>query len=204
MEETMAPSSSFYAMLAGNALLILTGVFWSLYWMLLYGPGNSRSAVPGGLLPLGTVLCGLAALIVLSVCVLALDSVNEQMPFRLWYIPAGGTIFFILWLALTTLAFKRVITSELFLIPLWAVLQFCVLYVLAGRGWLSGLQAAASTALTALAFSVGLVCYVLHYRLDEHGRFINGLVPYVAIGAVALAVDIMLLFNKIFRTGMIE
>ena len=43
-----------------------------------------------------------------------------------------------------------------------------------------------------------LVCYVLHYRLDEHGRFINGLVPYLGIVAVALLADVLLVYNRMF------
>jgi hypothetical protein len=32
----------------------------------------------------------------------------------------------------------------------------------------------------ALATVTGMVCYVLHYRLDDTGRFWNGLIPLAA------------------------
>ena len=204
MDEIRSPLSPFYGMLAGHLLILLTGVFWSVYWTMLFHAEESKAPLPSGLLPAATVLCGFGALIVMSLAIAALAPGAGRMPFQLWQIPVWGVVFFVLWLAVSTLVFKRVVTSELFLIPMWAVLQACVLHALAGSGWLSGSQTAVSAVLTSAAFLVGLVCYVLHYRLDDNGRFINGLVPYVGFGVVALTVDVLLVFNKAFRTGMIR
>jgi len=201
MEQVRSPLSAFYGLLAGHLLIVLTGVFWSIYWTMLFRAEEAGAPVPSGLLPTASALCGLGALLAMAVGIEALPHGAARMPFQFWSIPVGGAVFFVLWLATTTLLFKRVVTSELFLIPLWAVLQACALYVLAGSGWLSGRQTAVAAALTLAAFGVGLVCYVLHYRLDDHGRFINGLVPYVGFGAVALTVDALLVFNKIHAEG---
>jgi hypothetical protein len=204
MEGIRSPLFPFCGMLAGHLLIVLVGVFWSVYWTRQFAAEASKAPLPAGLPALAALLCGLGALIVMPVSILALPLGTVRMPFQLWSIPLWGAVFFVFWLVASTLIFKRVVTSELFLIPLWAVLQACVLYVLASSGWLSGRQTAVLAVLTAAAFLVGLVCYLLHYRLDDIGRFINGLVPYACVGAVSLAVDVLLVSNRVFRTGMIR
>jgi hypothetical protein len=64
----------------------------------------------------------------------------------------------VVWLLASTLLFKRPVTSELLLIPLWAVLQASVLYALASCGWLGGRQTVVLAVLTSAAFLGGLVC----------------------------------------------
>jgi hypothetical protein len=53
-------------------------------------------------------------------------------------------------------------------------------------------QALTLTALVVLATSVGIVCYILHYRLDEISRFWNGLIPLIAIAGVIMVFLVVL------------
>jgi hypothetical protein len=202
MDEIRSPLLPFFGMLAGHLLIVLVGVFWSFYWTRDFAAETSGAPITGGLLALAAALCGLGAFLVLPASIPALPLGTVRMPFPLSSIPLWSAAFFVLWLLASTLLFRRPVTSELFLIPSWAVLEACVLYALASSGWLSGRQTVGLAALAAVAFLAGLVCYLLHYRLHEHGRYINGLVPYAFIGAVSLAVIALLAFNRVFRTNM--
>jgi len=74
-----------------------------------------------------------------------------------------GLIFLLM---LTTVAFHRIVTSELMIIHIWAALELSAVAVLYGIGHFEPGQAAALAALVGIAFIVGLICYVLYYRLD--------------------------------------
>jgi hypothetical protein len=204
MDEIRSPLFPFLGILAGHLLIVLVGVFWSVYWARDFATEASGAPPPSGLLVLAALVCGFGAFIVIPVSIPALPLGAVSMPFPLSSIPLWGTAFFVLWFLASTLLFRRPVTSELLLIPLWALLEAVALYALASSGWLGGRQTALLAALTAVALLAGLVCYILHYRLGEHGRYVNGLVPYGFIGAVSLAVVVLLAFNRAFRTGMIR
>jgi hypothetical protein len=203
MDEIRSPLLPFFGMLAGHLLIVLVGVFWSIYWTRDFSAEASATPL-SGVLALAATLCGLGAFLLIPASIPALPLGTVRMPFPLPNIPLWSAAFFVLWLLASTLLFRRPVTSELFLVPLWAVLEACVLYGLASSGWLNGRQTVTLAVLTAVAFLAGLVCYLLHYHLDEHGRYINGLVPYAFIGAVSLAVIALLVFNRVLRPGMIR
>jgi len=203
MDEIRSPHLPFLGMLAGHLLIVLVGVLWSIYWTRDFSAEASGTPL-SGVLALAALLCGLAAFMLIPASIPVLPLGTVRMPFPLASIPLWGTAFFVLWFLASTLLFRRPVTSELLLIPLWAVLEACALHALASSGWLSGRQAVALAVLTAVALLAGLVCYILHYRLDEHGRYINGLVPYAFIGVVSLAVVALLVLNRVFRPGMIR
>ena len=83
-------------------------------------------------------------------------------------------------------------TSELLLITIWAALEWSAIAALQGSGRFSLGPVLTLAALVALATIIGMVCYILHYHLDETSRFWNGLIPLIApagVVAVFLAVQ---------------
>jgi hypothetical protein len=170
----------------GNLLLLATLAFYIAWWTVAFRPNANGKAAGAGLLLLGVAcVLGMAAITVLSQGINALAG-PETGP-AVGFILGGALVSFFLLVAITVFAFQRVLTSELFLIIIWAALEAAVLAVLQGSGRFSLGQAGILAALVGVAMIVGLVCYVLHYRLDEVARFWNGLIPLVVdAGVVAV------------------
>jgi len=80
--------------------------------------------------------------------------------------------------------FQRPVTSELLLIVLWSALEWSVITALKMGGHLSFGGALTLTTLVGLSTCIGLVCYILFYRLDGAPRFWDGLIPLMVDGAV--------------------
>jgi hypothetical protein len=108
------------------------------------------------------------------------------------YILLGAVVFYVIFLVVTRFAFQRIVTSELLLITVWAALELSVIFVLQGSQRLHSGQVLTLVLLVALGTIVGMVCYVLHYRLDESARFWNGLIPLMVNAGAVLALQILL------------
>lgn len=174
----------------GNALMLATLGFYIAWWTASFRP-NQAGRTDGAIFFITAAgVAGLAAVILLSAGVSSLPQTGRGIPVTA--ILAGAAISYAVLLAVTLIFFKRVVTSELILIIVWAALESTALAALYGSGRFSLAQAAPLVILLALATLTGLVCYVIHYRLDEIPRFWNGLIPLAADGGV-VAVFLVLL-----------
>lgn len=179
---------------SGNLLMVITIGFYITWWSVSFRPGGSgeKSGPAMGLLSI-TFLAGLAAVGLLSFTVLSLSGVGRGFP-MLWVI-TGTVVFYVVLLLITKYGFQREVTAELPLIVFWTALEGSVIAVLTTSGRFNTPLTLTSAILLGLALAVGLVCYVLHYRLEEPARFWNGLIPLIADGGVAAALSLMLVIS---------
>jgi hypothetical protein len=108
-----------------------------------------------------------------------------------WAIASGGVLAYAALLALTTKAFGRQPTTELFLIVGWATLELTMINALSASG-ASQAAVVVLLVLVALLFVASMVCYVLYYRLDPWPAFVDGCVPLVAVGVFSAVTAVML------------
>jgi hypothetical protein len=153
----------------GNLLLLFCSLFYLTWWVVTFRPNSS-----GGLLGvfgiLAALITGVVAINLMSTGIISLSTISKGVPVR--FILIGGAVLFVILLLVTTVAFHRIVTSELIIIHFWAALELSAVAVLYGTGRFGAGRAAALGALVGIAFVVGLICYVLYYRLDGMSSFI--------------------------------
>jgi hypothetical protein len=79
------------------------------------------------------------------------------------------------------------VTSELLIIHIWVALEFSAIVVLNGTGVFGSGRAVTMAVLVGIATIVGVVCYVLYYRLEGMSSYRVGMVP-LATDAFVVAV----------------
>jgi hypothetical protein len=178
---------------SGNLLMFIAIAFYITWWTVCFRPGGSNNPADGGLFIAAAFFAGVAAITVLSYGIKSLAPTANSTP--VMHILIGAAAFYIVLLVVTIIVFHRMVTSELLLIIVWAALELSTIAVLQESGRFGRGCALTLTAIVALATVTGVVCYVLHYRLDEPSRFWNGLIPLIVDeGAVAALLAALALF----------
>lgn len=122
-------------------------------------------------------ITGVAAIFLTSSGInwLSQDSKSLQVKFIL----LGSVAVFLILLLVTTIAFHRMVTSELLIIHIWAALELSMVVVLYGTGHFGLGRVAILSALIGIAFVVSLICYILYYRLDGTASYWDGMIPLI-------------------------
>jgi hypothetical protein len=178
-------TAPLWEIFAGNLLLLFCVLFYFAWWVVSYRQNSS-----GGFYITAAFITGVAAIALMS------DGINslsqDSKGFSVSSILLGGAALFLVLLLVTAVAFHRAVTSELIIIHIWAVLELSAVAVLYGTGRFGAGRAATLAALAGIAVAVSLICYVLHYRLDETASYWSGMVT-LTTDALVMAVFLVLL-----------
>ena len=178
-------NSALWELFCGNLLLLATCAFYIAWWSIAFWPGaKGGSALAGVFLPLAA-LAGLAAIVATGLGVQGLARSGARSPTL--PVIVGAAVFYLIALAVTKLAFQRELTSELLVMSVWAAIEVLAILALRASGRFGPLKSATLLALVGVATAIGLVCYVLYYRLAPGPRFWDGLIPLAADALVAAA-----------------
>jgi hypothetical protein len=175
-------------LLVAHALFVLSGITYSVYWVL-------QDAAPGPaavLMFFLSILFGFGAAIGAFSCVLASMPLGDGRWLRLWHIVAANAALLVAMYAATSGLMGRVFTSELVFVMIWSTAEYCAVRAALARGWLTGPGAALAAGLTSLGLAVGLVCYAIYFLLDGRMRFYGGLVPYGVVSVTMAAIGVLL------------
>lgn len=177
----------------GQILLIICCVFYCFYWYTGYNPNNQVSRSEGivGTLLMLTAFFGVAGLLF---CFMP-SSETSDTQYRQLYIILGGIAAYIILLFVTKYGFQRIVTTELFLIVGWTMLEFSILNRLSGSSLLIGPKLIAIYLVIILAFVISMILYVAYYRMEEMKAFYAALVPLIT-EAISMAVLVVMLLNK--------
>ena len=177
--------------ITGQILLILCCIVYLVWWYRGFRPGVSVNRVSGvtGVLLLVTAVLGLAGV--------AFSLMHDEAPSPWKISPVaiiiGGVIGYIVLLVVTRFIFHRVVTSELFLIIGWTMLETAVIDQLNAQGVLGDRGFAI---MIAAAFIISMVLYVAYYKMEEMKAFYVAMVPLVTEGA-SMAVLVCIVAGKI-------
>ena len=166
----------------GEVLLVVCSLSYLVWWTIAFRP-SVRTPPGGGLFLAGAVLAGLGGLVLLAVGIAAL------LPKASW--PAlgativGGVLVGALLFYLTSSLAQRPVTTELPLIVVWATMQLAAGVTLRTAGVLNAPAASIWIIVTAIATLIGLVCYLIFYRLHPVSAYWIGMVPLAVDGVVA-------------------
>ena len=181
---------SLWEIFGGHLLLLVSLVFYIAWWTVAFWPNRDSKTVGAFFLIAVAFFVGVAAFVLMSLDINSLSLAGSRI--LVGYILLGATVFYFILLAITIIVFHRTVTSELLLIIVWAALEGAVIAVLHGNGRFSMGQALLLVTLVVLATGVGIVCYILYYRLDEFSRFWNGLIPLIVDAGVVTAFLVVL------------
>ena len=177
----------------GNLVMCAAIAFYIVWWVLSKGCTINSGA---DMLIVVILLLGMAAILTIAVGINTLTHVGNGIP--ILYFPAGAVLAFIILLLITTIGFHRMVTSELLLITVWTSIETAAIMALKSSGRFGTGSIAVLVIFTFFAFATGVVCYILHYRLDEPMRFWNGLIPLVTDGCVGVLFMVIL---ALFRSS---
>ena len=172
----------------GQILLILCCIVYLIWWYRGFRPGVhvSRAGGINGLLLLVTAALGLGGMVfsLMSVEEIRKPAISQGM-----IIICGIAAYFLL-LFVTKRFFNRVVTTELFLIVGWTVLEMVVIDRLYAIGAFDGTGFIAMCVVVAAAFLIGIVLYVAYYRMEEMRAFYAAMVPLI-VDAISMAVIVV-------------
>ena len=170
---------------AGNLMLFICSLFYLVWWVVCFGPNASGKAAGGstGVVYLtGAFISGIAAIVLMSGGINTLSKDAKSVP--VWLILLCGIVLFAVMLLVTTAFYHRPVTSELIIIHIWAVLQLSAVAVLYGTGRFGLGRTVLLVTLTGIAFVVGVICYILYYRLEGKAGYWDGMAPLLVDASV--------------------
>ncbi|MGI6203852.1 MAG: hypothetical protein ACOYJH_01010 [Anaerovoracaceae bacterium] len=179
--------------LAGQIILIICCIFYLIWWSMSYRPGTDVNKVGGvrGVLLLATALCGLAGVIISAMWAGSVPAGGSKLTGTT--VAAAGVIVYIVLLLITKNLLGRQVTTELFLIVGWVVLEVTVLLALKRSGGIGPGGFAFMIAVVAAAFAVSMILYVMYYRMEAGKAFYAAMVPLIteAVSMAALVITVL-------------
>jgi hypothetical protein len=168
----------------GNLLFLFCSLFYLIWWVVSFRP-NSSSGPAGVFCITAAFITGIAAIALMSTGINALSQNSKCLPVRCVLI--GVTVLFLILLLVTVIGFHRIVTSELIIIHIWAALELSAVAVLYGTGHFGLGSTVTLAVLVGIAIAVGMICYVLYYRLNGMSSYLDGMVPLMAYAFVMAA-----------------
>lgn len=178
----------------GQACLIGCCVFYLIWWSMTYRPNIADHD--------GTWNAGLLLLMIvfgISGAALSIYGINvapktDEPQWNGMWIIIGGIAMYVALLFVTNKWLRRPVTTELFLIIGWGILEFSVINALNSSGDLSDARFLAMAIVIAIAIIVSLILYVLYYRMEPMKAFYYAMVPLIT-EAVSMAILLFLVRN---------
>ena len=177
--------------ITGQILLIVCCIFYMIWWYRGFKPNveaDRLGSINGILLLITAVLAVAGILFSLMPTPETAGTKYGQM-----YIIIGGIAAYIILMMVTKYAFNRIVTSELFLIVGWTILELSLLNRLDGSNLLSGTGLMVVYVSVVLAFIISMILYVAYYRMEDNAAFYSAMVPLVTEAASMGMLLVMLL-----------
>lgn len=180
--------------LLGQILLIICCILYLVWWYRGYRPGISVSRISGvnGALLFATAAFGVAGLI----C--SLTRVQTRIEYKIspMLIVIGGIALYFALMLITRFAFQRIVTTELFLIVGWIMLEMTVINRLYAAEILTNGKFWIMCAVIALAFAVSIILYAAYYRMEEMRAFYAAMVPLITEAAAMAVLTVVIITGK--------
>ena len=143
---------------------------------------------------MATAACGIMAVNWMAQGIFQAEKVRAGIPGG--WILAGGVIGYVVLLVISNIIFHRMVTTELFLIVGWAVLNLIVVDTLYASGLFSDRVSSLFVVLTLIVVVASLYCYMIYYDLEKWKGYIDGFLPLVMVGIAMLAMARVMFLRK--------
>ncbi len=174
----------------GNWMLLICSIFYLAWWLITFKPPAPKGSIPGTVILIGAFASGLFGIyqILRAITHFDGDVVNAGIPGIMLII--GGIILYLVLLFTTRAVFHRQVTSELFIITGWALLEIAVV----NFAWrIDALHTGGFfvwMGVILLIALISLICYVLYYKLPYEKGYIDGCIPLVLVGLTMIALNL--------------
>ena len=165
-------------------LAVCSGCYLVLWGVAFYLERHAPLLWLSGILLAGTAVCEIMAVNWMAQGIFQAEKVRAGISGG--WILAGGVIGYIVLLVISNVVFYRMVTTELFLIIGWAVLNLITVDTLYASGLFSAGVSVAFVVLTLVVVVASLYCYMIYYELETWKGYIDGFLPLVMVGIVML------------------
>ena len=164
------------------------------WWGVAFYPERHVPLWLSGILLVATAACGIIAVNWMAQGIFQAEKVRAGIP--VGWILAGGVIGYVVLLEISNNMFHRMVTTELFLIVGWAVLNLIVVDTLYASGLFSDGVSSLFVVLTLIVVVASLYCYMIYYDLEKWKGYIDGFLPLVMVGIAMLAMARVMFLRK--------
>ena len=163
------------------------------WWGVAFYPERHVPLWLSGILLVATAACGIMAVNWMAQGIFQAEKVRAGIPVG-WIL--AGVIGYVVLLVISNIVFHRMVTTELFLIVGWAVLNLIVVDTLYASGLFSDGVSSLFVVLTLIVVVASLYCYMIYYDLEKWKGYIDGFLPLVMVGIAMLAMARVMFLRK--------
>lgn len=164
---------------SGNIKLILCFAFYLAWWVVGFNPRRPIRGLTSAWLLIPAAVLGVLAVLDISQGLVFSGGLMPGM-----VIAVAGVVGYVVLLWITSGLLHRPVTTELFIIVLWATFALLEINTLVATGSVSPGLGCALMALCLLGTAVSIVCYQLFYELEVGAAFIDGAIPLLLAGVM--------------------
>ncbi len=178
--------------LIGNWLMVICSIFYLAWWLIVFRPPAPKSSFLGNILLILAFVSGIGGLFftIREMAVPTEEMHNEGIHGII--IMMSGIVLYMVLLLMTKTMFHRQVTSELFIITGWVVLEAAICNYMYAMGVFSAQKAAILAAVVLITGLISLICYVLYYDLPYVKGYIDGCIPLALVMIVMIIVNVMI------------
>ncbi len=186
--------TSMEMLFKGILMLAACSGCYLVWWGVAFYPERHVPLWLSGILLVATAACGIMAVNWMAQGIFQAEKVRAGIP--VGWILAGGVIGYVVLLVISNIVFHRMVTTELFLIVGWAVLNLIVVDTLYASGLFSDGVSSLFVVLTLIVVVASLYCYMIYYDLEKWKGYIDGFLPLVMVGIAMLAMARVMFLRK--------
>ena len=163
----------------GQGILIVCCIFYLIWWAVAFRPthGDSHTRGIDGILLLVTAIVGLSGL---AVNMMGIIEIPPEKGFTSGLIIiVAGIVTYVILLFGTRVLLHRLVTSELFLIVGWSMLEVASINRACAWGAVTIDKAVIFIIITAIAAVLSLFFYLQYYRVKPMTGYMFGMVPLI-------------------------
>ena len=178
-------------LLYGNRGMIACVCCYLAWWIITFRPPAPKGSLMGSICLLGAFLFGVGGIFLIVHGIINMADkpvVNSFIP--VWIIPVLGIIAYMVLLFVSANLFHRQVTSELFIIVGWTVLELCFVGTLYRYGAIGRGNPAAYITGIIIVTVVSMVCYLLYYDLEYVKGYIDGMIPLILTGIMMVIINL--------------
>lgn len=176
----------------GNIWLIVCCVLYLIWWTVAFNPTRKAPMAPKVILFIFTLLAGCIGVLYLLQGSGVLPKTRGSISSLQLIIV--GVVAYVVLLLLSYFLLHRQVTTELFLIVGWTILQLCVLNSLYRAEIMGSAPAIISSIIIVVAAIIGMLCYLAYYELESMKAFYDGMIPLILFAVVMIYEIIVIWF----------
>lgn len=178
--------------LNGHLMLLLCIAFYLIWWAIAFRPGGNYNIIS----TISIILAFITGIAGTIICAsgLGMKSSNTVNIPNIYFIYGAIVLYFIMFF-ISSKFFHRQVTTELFLLIAWLVLEYSVLNVMNANDIFKISTVIILGVVSTLVFIINFYCYMVYYDLSGFKSYIDGMIPLID-SAVVMIIYMVLIINK--------